>query len=55
MGGASLDINLGDGHFISLQDPMNVTALDDDKKNMALQQLQMLKDQVDSVLKHLQT
>lgn len=53
--GASLDINLGDGQFISLQDPTNVSALDADKKNMALQQLQMLKNQVDSVLKHLQT
>ena len=53
-GGASLDINLGDGQFISLQDPLNVGALDAEKKNMALQQLQMLKSQVDSVLAHLQ-
>lgn len=52
--GASLDINLGDGQFISLQDPTNVNSLDDDKKSMALQQLQMLKDQVDYALKHLQ-
>ena len=53
--GASLDINLGDGQFISLQDPTNVNSLDADKKNMALQQLQMLKNQVDSVLRTLQT
>ena len=52
--GASLDINLGDGHFFSLQDPMNVNTLDDDKKSMAVQQLQMLKKQVDSVLAGLQ-
>lgn len=52
--GASLDLNLGDGQFISLHDPRNVGTLDNEKKNMALQQLQMLRSQVDSVLKHLQ-
>lgn len=52
--GASLDINLGDGQYISLQDPMNMSSLDAEKKIMALQQLQLLKSQVDSVLKHLQ-
>lgn len=52
--GASLDLNLGDGQFISLHDPTNITALDDEKKTMAVQQLQMLLNQAESALKQLQ-
>jgi len=51
---ASLSINVGNGQFISLQDPTGVTKLGDDDKNNALLQLQLLKEQVDTAMKKLQ-
>jgi len=51
---ASLSINVGNGQFISLQDPTGVTKLRDDDKNSALLQLQLLKEQVDTAMKKLQ-
>ena len=52
--GASLDINLGGGQFLSLQDPTNIDSLDGHEKNMAVQQLQMLREQVDFYLKRME-
>ena len=52
--GAALDINLGGGQFISLQDPQNINSLNGNEKNMAVQQLQMLRDQVDFYLKKME-
>ena len=54
MAGASLDINIGGGQFLSLQDPQNIDSLDGHEKNMAVQQLQMLREQVDFYLKRME-
>ena len=51
---ASLDINIGGGQFLSLQDPNNIASLDGHEKNMAIQQLNMLRDQVDFYLKRME-
>ena len=51
---ACIDINVGDGQFISLDDPNAVQSLDQQTKNNALSQLQVLQDQMDSLMKQLQ-
>jgi hypothetical protein len=49
------DINVGDGNFISLSNPGNLKLLDDDLKNSAIQQLQLLQDQMASLMAQLQS
>lgn len=51
---ASLSINVGNGQFISLQDPSRVGQLGASEKNNALLQLQMLKEQVASAIQNLE-
>jgi hypothetical protein len=47
-------IDVGGGEYISLQDATVATQLDPVQKNVALFQLQQLKEQVDTVMKNLQ-
>lgn len=51
--GANFDINVGEGRFISLSNPGNVDALDDDLKSTAIHQLQVLQDQMSSLMAQL--
>ena len=52
---ANFDINVGDGRYISLNDPAGVQNLDDDMKTSALSQLKVLQDQMASLMKQLTT
>lgn len=47
------DINVGDGRYINLTNPGNVQALDEDLKSTAIVQLQVLQDQMASLMAQL--
>jgi len=51
--GASIEINVGDGKFISLNNPSGVTELDSSMKASAASQLKVLQDQMQSLMAQL--
>lgn len=53
--GASFDINVGNGTYISLNDINSVQNLDDSMKTNAMTQLQVLQDQMTSLMQQLKT
>ena len=55
MTGANFDISVGEGRFISLNDPNGVQHLDSDMKTSALSQLKVLQDQMASLMQQLST
>ena len=54
-GGASVEINVGDGRIISLSNPGNVRELDSGMKATAASQLKVLADQMASLMAQLQS
>ena len=52
---ANFDINVGDGRYISLNDPTGVRHLDENMKSNALTQLKVLQDQMASLMEQLTT
>lgn len=52
---ANFDINVGDGRYISLNDPSGVKNLDASMKSNAVQQLKVLQDQMASLMAQLTT
>jgi hypothetical protein len=52
-GGANIEINVGDGKFISLNNPSGVTELDSSMKASAASQLKVLQDQMQSLMAQL--
>lgn len=50
---ANFDINVGEGRYISLSNPGNVEALDEELKSTAIEQLQVLQDQMASLMAQL--
>ena len=53
--GANFDINVGEGRYISLNDPNGVQHLDSGMKTSALSQLKVLQDQMASLMQQLST
>ena len=55
-GGApvNFDIKVGDGQYVSLSDPGNVQDLKENLKSTAIVQLQVLQDQMASLIAQLQ-
>jgi len=51
---ANFDINVGEGRYISLNDPSGVLNLDDDMKTSAYSQLKVLQDQMASLMQQLE-
>ena len=49
----NFDINVGDGQYISLTNPGSIGLLDEDLKSTAIQQLQVLQDQMASLMAQL--
>lgn len=52
---ANFDINVGEGRYISLNNPSGVQHLDDNMKTNALSQLKVLQDQMASLMEQLTT
>lgn len=50
---AAFDINIGEGNYISLNDPNGLQDLDDNMKTSALSQLMILQDQMASLVAQL--
>ena len=50
---ANFEINVGEGRFINLNDPMDVRELDSDMKATAASQLKVLQDQMASLMAQL--
>ena len=53
--GANFDINVGEGRYISLNDPSGVQNLDSEMKTSAMSQLKVLQDQMASLMQQLST
>jgi len=53
-GSANVEINVGKGHYISLNDPNGVAGLDPRMKQTAASQLKVLQDQMASLMAQLQ-
>jgi hypothetical protein len=53
-GEAKFEINVGDGRYISLNDPSGVNQLDSNMKATAATQLKVLQDQMASLMAQLQ-
>ena len=51
---ASVEINIGEGQYISLNDPDGVSGLDRQMKQTAASQLKVLQDQMASLMAQLQ-
>jgi hypothetical protein len=51
---ASVEINIGEGQYISLNDPIGVSGLDPQMKQTAASQLKVLQDQMASLMAQLQ-
>ena len=51
--GANIEINVGEGRFISLNNPAGVTELDSSMKKSAASQLKVLQDQMQSLMAQL--
>jgi hypothetical protein len=51
---ASFEINIGEGRYISLNDPNGVQGLDSDMRATAASQLKVLQDQMASLMAQLQ-
>ena len=52
---ANFDISIGEGKYISLNDPTGVKHLDENMKSNALTQLKVLQDQMASLMEQLTT
>ena len=53
--GANFDINVGEGRYISLNDPSGVQNLDSEMKTSAMSQLKVLQDQMACLMQQLST
>lgn len=53
--GANIEISIGEGRFISLSNPAGLTELDSSMKRSATSQLQVLQDQMQSLMAQLQS
>jgi hypothetical protein len=51
---AALDINIGEGNYISLNDPSALQNLPPEARNSAMSQLQVLRDQMASLMQQLE-
>lgn len=51
---ANFEINVGEGRYISLNDPTGVQGLDSDMRATAASQLKVLQDQMASLMAQLQ-
>jgi hypothetical protein len=51
--GANFEINVGDGKYISLNDPDGVEGLDESMKATAASQLKVLRDQMENLMAQL--
>lgn len=51
---ANVEINVGEGQYISLNDPSGVSGLDAQMKKTAASQLKVLQDQMASLMAQLQ-
>jgi hypothetical protein len=52
---AVFDINVGEGRYINLQDPMCIKYLEGDMKDAAISQLKILQDQIASLMAQMST
>ena len=50
----SLDLNLGNGDYLSLNDAADLSTLDSNQKEQTLDKLQMLKAQLENAIQNLQ-